>query len=45
MSNQTLKELENVRKRWLAAKKKEDVVMMALWRRVGESLKEKLGLK
>jgi len=37
-----LKELDQVRQRWLKAKKKGDEVMMGLWEKTGKKLKAEL---
>ena len=36
------KELENARKRWVEAKKKNDQILMSLWERVGKSIKARI---
>lgn len=35
-------QLDDARKRWVEAKKKEDIVCMKLWEKVGKSIKERI---
>lgn len=37
-----LKELEKCRVRWLEAKRKNDFIMMRLWQKMGEKLKDQI---
>jgi len=40
-----LKQLETLRRKWLEAKKKNDLVMMGLWEKLGKKIKALVELK